>query len=350
LHAIAFDAETLTTSGPAVQLPNATVSVAPDNGAAQFGIAADGTLVFMAQRLQTSVRSLVWLDRTGRQEPVPFEPGTYTNPRVSPDGTRVALDIVGTPSRDVWILELARATATRLTTSAAEDLLPLWSPDGSRVFFASTQGGSTDLYSQAGDGASEARLELGGPAVDLPTSFTPDGSRLLVYEDFRDLKALVIETRAIEPLLTSNFDERLGEVSPDGRWLAYESDESGADVEVFVRPFPNVAERREKVSIAGGRWPRWGRPGGNELFFVSADGAMMAASVEFTPTLRIRGVTKLFDWERPPANRTGRPYDISPLDGRFLMTKVTQLGTTDGAEIGVVLNAFTELERATSAQ
>jgi serine/threonine-protein kinase len=347
LQAIEFDAATRQPRGTTVQLSNGNVAVAPDNGAAQFSIAGNGTLLFMPPRPPSTARSLVWVDRAGGQEAAAFEPGPYSNPRVSPDGTRVALDVIGTSSRDIWIFDLQRSASTRLTTSAAEDFLPLWSADGSRVFFSSGEGGSTDLYSQAADGASSARLELGGAPVHIASSVTPDGARVIVYEDFRDLKAFVVATGAVEPVLTSNFDERLGEISPDGRWIAYESDESGAQVEVFVRPFPEVADGRLQVSTAGGRYPRWRRPGSNELFYVTPDGSVMAASIATIPSLRVSGSAKLFEWERPPTGRSGAPYDVSPLDGRFLMTKRSAPAARNDAEISVVLNWFTEVRRAT---
>ncbi len=349
LQAIEFDAETRQVRGAPVQLPNAAVAVAPDNGAAQFAMASNGTLLLMPSRPPSLTNSLVWVDREGRQEALALEAGSYTNARVSPDGTSIALDVVGA-SRDIWIYDLQRSVSTRLTTSAAEDLLPLWSADGSRVFFSSTQGGSTDLYSQAADGAAPPKLELGGPLFHVANSVTPDGARVIVYEEFRDLKALVLATGEVEPVLISDFDERRGEVSPDGRFMAYESDESGGRFEVFVRPFPNVQDARVQVSTAGGRYARWGRPGTNELFYVTPEGSVMAASISATAPLRVGASTKLFDWDAPPAQRSGRPYDISPVDGRFLMTKRSNLPPRNDAEITVVLNWFTELRRATEAR
>ena len=125
----------------------------------------------------------------------------------------------------------------------------------------------------------------------------------------------------LEPLLHSELNHWLGVVSPDGNWVAYESDESGNQIEIFLRPFPNVSGRREKVSIDGGRYPVWGPKSSGELFYVDLNGGMMAASVTLSPGLSLGRVTKLFDWEKPPRGISGRAYDISPVDGRFLMTK-----------------------------
>ena len=134
----------------------------------------------------------------------------------------------------------------------------------------------------------------------------------------------------------------LGVVSPDGNWLAYESNESGERFEIFLRPFPNVSERREKVSLDGGRFPVWGPKGSNELFFVDLNGGMMAASVTLSPSLILGRVTRLFEWEKPPRGPSGTPYDVSPLDGRFLLEKPVTDGPS-GVNISVVLNWFEEL-------
>jgi hypothetical protein len=128
---------------------------------------------------------------------------------------------------------------------------------------------------------------------------------LIVVEDFKDLSLLnLARPDRLEPLLHSKFNERLGMVSPDGNWIAYESNESGDQTEIFLRPFPNVSERREKVSIDGGRYPVWGANGSGELFYVDPNGGMMAASVKLSRTSPWR-VTKLFDWKDHPGS-TGR--------------------------------------------
>ena len=153
----------------------------------------------------------------------------------------------------------------------------------------------------------------------------------------------------LEPLLHGEFVARLGVVSPDGNWLAYESNESGNRFEIFLRPFPNVSGRREKVSIEGGRFPVWGPKGSNELFFVDLDGGMMAASVTLSPSLSLGRVTRLFEWEKPPPGASGTPYDVSPIDGRFLLEKPATEGP-GVINISVVLNWFEELREQVSLQ
>lgn len=168
---------------------------------------------------------------------------------------------------------------------------------------------------------------------------------MLLGENFRDLSLLnLARPDRLEPLLRGEFVARLGVVSPDGNWLAYESNESGDRFEIFLRPFPNVSGRREKVSVEGGRFPVWGPTGSNELYFVDLEGGMMAASVTLSPSVSLGRVAKLFDWEKPPNGPSGTPYDVSSADGRFLLEKPATEGP-DAINISVVLNWTEELKR-----
>jgi serine/threonine-protein kinase len=344
LAAIAFDRDARTTRGEPTPLPGISIAAAADNGAAEFAISSTGTLIYI-EPLPPAARpllTLAWLDREGNEEALAIQPGGYMNPRVSPDGTRVVIDVLGA-NRDAWILDLRRASLTRLTNGPTEDLLPMWSPDGRRVFFGSDRGGNFDIYSQAADGSTEARIELARPGFQVPNSFTPDGAQLVVFEEYRDLGILELGQPDLKPLLQRESQDRLGEISPDGNWIAYESDESGAQIEIFVRPFPDVSAAREKVSLNGGRYPRWGASGSGELFYVDLEGAMMAATIEFSPRLSVENTTKLFDWQAPSSGLSGRPYDVSPLDGRFLVTRLVAPPVTNDRDISVVLNWFNEL-------
>jgi serine/threonine-protein kinase len=350
LKAISFDPDRQQTRGDPVSLPDIEIATTLDNGAAEFAVSETGTLLFITPNVfGQGLRTLSWVDRQGKEEPVPLAPGQYAYARVSPDGTRVALDIVGA-NRDIWIANLQRPGLTRLTSGPTEDMVPVWSRDGRRVFFASNRSGNGkfDVYSQAADGATMDRVEFAGPSEVHPISFTPDGTRLIVTEDFNDLSVLTLaRPDRLEPLLHSPFHEWLAEVSPDGNWIAYESDESGNQVEIFLRPFPNVLGRKEKVSIDGGRFPMWGPKDSGELFYVDLNGGMMSASVKLTPSLSLGRVTKLFDGQKPPRRTSGRSYDISPVDGRFLMIKPVTDGSSRAINISVVLNWFEELrERA----
>ena len=345
LNAIAFDPKTLEKRGETIAVPAITIATARDNGAAEFVVSATGTLLYVAPRAPVA-RTVSWVDRKGVREPLALTlgPNLYNVPRISPDGTRVALDMFsGDGNRDIWIWSLERQSLTKLTTGLSEELVPLWTPDSRRVFFASNRAGALDIYSQAADGASDAEVEFAGEGTQLPMSFTPDGARVIVSGNFREIGVLdLARPDRIKPLLRGEFTLGLGEVSPDGRWIAYESDESGNQFEIYLRPFPDVDAQREKISIAGGRYPRWNRQGNDELFYVNLDGAMMAASVQLSPSLELGPVTKLFDGVRPPTFVSGNQYDISPIDGRFLV--VANVATPgESTTISVVLNWFEEL-------
>jgi len=191
-----------------------------------------------------------------------------------------------------------------------------------------------------------ARVEFAGPGLQFPQSFTPDGTRLLVYENFKDISILTLaRPDRLEALVHGEFNRGLSVVSPDGNWIAYESNEEGDRFEIFLRPFPDVTVRREKVSIEGGRFPLWGPKGSGELFYLDLNGGMMAASVKLSPSLTLGRVTKLFDWEKPPRGMSSWRYDISPIDGRFLMTKPATVGPNGAINISVVLNWTEELKR-----
>jgi eukaryotic-like serine/threonine-protein kinase len=346
LKAIVFDPVARRIRGDPVSLPDIAVATSPDNGAAEFAVSETGTLLFITPAApDQNRRRLWWVDRQGKEEPLALAPGRYGYPRISPDGTRVALDIPGA-NRDIWIWNLQRSSLTQLTSGPTEDLLPVWSRDGTRVFFASDRTGTFDVYSQAADGATIARVEFAGPGAQFPNSFTPDGTRLLVSENFKDLSVLnLARPDRLEPLLHGAFTPTHPQVSPNGNWLAYESDESGKQYEIFLRPFPNVSERREKVSTDGGRFPLWGPKDSGELFYVDLNGNMMAASVKLSPRLSLGGVTKLFEWAKPRRGPGGTPYDISPVDGRFLITHPASEGSGGAVDISVVLNWTEELKR-----
>jgi eukaryotic-like serine/threonine-protein kinase len=347
LKAVAFDPETLQTHGDAVPLLDVELTTAPDNGAADFALSETGTLLFLppataTQRLQT----LMWVNRQGSEEPLALQPGQYNYPRISPDGTRLAFDIPGA-NRDIWLWSLRRRNLMKLTDGPTEDMTPLWTPDGQRIFFASNRSGIFHVYSQAADGSTKDRVEFAGPGSEAPTSITPDGTRVLIVENFKDLSVLNLAQHRVEPLLHSERNHWQGVVSPDGKWLAYESDEASDQIEIFVRPFPDVGGRREKVSLKGGRFPLWA-PNGGELYYVDPDGGMMAASVTLLPDLRLGQVVKLFDTQKPPRGISGRPYDVSRVDGRFLMGK--PVSAPDGVDISVVLNWLEELQQRVPAK
>ena len=198
--------------------------------------------------------------------------------------------------RDLWLWDLARAKLTRLTFGPGAS--PVWTPDSRRLLFSSNRGGVTSVYVQAADGAGSAtRVTEGVQRPQNPTAITADGTRVVLTEltptRGRDLRLLTLTpTPRVEPLLETRFEERNGSVSPDGRWLVYESNSDGP-FEIYVRPFPNVGDGEWQVSSAGGVQPLWA-PSGRELFYVAPDRALMTVPVESHGTTWSAGtVTKL---------------------------------------------------------
>ena len=328
LRAIPFDPTRLETHGTAAPvLPRlATTST----GAGDFAVAADGTLVYVdvPGSLAVNARTLVWVDRTGKEEPIAAPPRAYSHPRLSPDGTRVALCSID-QENDLWIWDLRRATLTRLTLDPGMDWFPVWTPDGRRIIFSSNRSGAFsefNLWWQAADGTGAAERLTTSSSAQFPTGITPDGTAVVFFEGKTtmgpDLLQLALDgTRQVTPLLQTKFEKRNGIVSPDGRWLAYESNSSGP-TEIYVRPFPNVGGGQWQVSTAGGKTPLWARSG-KELFYVGADGALLRVPVEASGTTWNAG-TPMRLLERgyyTPSGYVGRTYDVSPDGQRFLMIK-----------------------------
>jgi len=335
---VAFDPAAERVLGDPITISDLEVPTSADNGAADFALSETGTLAFLSSSLPATRRTLQWIDRGGQRHPIGLEPGPYVYPRLSPDGSRVALDTNRRGDRDIWILTLDRLNLTRLTDGPTEDIMPVWSRDGRRVFFSSDRTGNFDVYSQAADGASEPRVEFAGPGLQMTQSMTPDGSQLIVNVDFTDTSVIDLQPPGeLAPLLNLDATQLLASVSPDGHWVAYESNEAGGQQEVFVRPFPQVGARREKISLDGGRFPVWGPAASKELYYVNLKGEMMAASITLSPALALGPVTKLFDFVKPPAGGSGIPYDVSP-DGRFLTSILAPTETQGPTHVSVVLN------------
>jgi serine/threonine-protein kinase len=297
----------------------------------------------------------VWVNRDGREESLAAPARPYSYPRVSPDGTQVAVDVRDAES-DIWVWSLERATLTRLTFDPLFDRFPLWSPDGRRIVFSSQRDGSRgNVFWQMADGTGQPDrvVEDGNNNSQVfPTSFSPDGMRLLVYGDpdntqKDDVGIVSLEagsTRVVTPLLKTMFDERNAEVSPDGRWVAYESDESG-QLQVYVRPFPTVDGGRWQVSTSGGMQPLWAR-NGRELFYRSGD-AVMSVAVESGAGFVARNPVVLFKGQYAPS-LSGRNYDVSPDGRRFLMLKVGAGAVPQNPSpprVVIVENWFEDLKR-----
>jgi eukaryotic-like serine/threonine-protein kinase len=331
LHAVRFDPLQRAVLGdPVIVVEHMMMK---PSGAANYAVSRAGMLVYTptAAASATPISSLVWVDRKGHEEPINAPEWAYGPPRLSPDGTRVAVGVVEQGNTEVWILDLAGGTPRRLTFNPGMDGLPLWTPDGQRIIFMSDRGGTLNLYSQAADGTGVVdRLTTTGRR-QWPTSITSDATHLFGFEDGSPTHAVVLlhmtktADTARSALGTSTverlFPGRRGEISPDGRYLAYESAESGRS-EVHVRPFPLVNGGRWQISTRGGTRAAWSR-NGRELFYIDESMTLIGVPVQTSgPTFRIGGAAKVFDMKYAEPNPS-RHYDVSRDGRRFLMLKTS---------------------------
>jgi serine/threonine-protein kinase len=349
LHAVAFDlnrTEAVDHSVPvldSVALPSTPGSITALR--ADMAVAGNGTLIYVPAASQAVARTLAWFDRRGLEEPINTPSRAYTYPRLSPDGTRVALDIRD-QENDIWIWDFGRKTLTRFTTDPALDRMPLWTPDGRRVVFSSDRAGPANIYWQPADGTGTAERLTQSPLAQFPNSISPDGAQLVVRMNApgsTDLMAVSLgQDHKVRPLVRSPFNEDDGEISPDGRWLAYQSNESGR-FEIYVRPFPNTESGRWLVSTDGGMQALWAR-NGQELFYLSPNGALMSVRVVRGDTWTTDSPMKLFDARHYIGTSiiSGRTYDVSPDGQRFLMIKVVESDATSAPSQIVVVQHFDE--------
>jgi serine/threonine-protein kinase len=323
------------------------VSVGP-NGAAQFALAEDGSLVFAKGVSGLGRRTLVWIDREGREEAVNVPPRSYTYARLSPDDTRVALD-ARDQQNDIWIWYLLRGTLERLTSDPGLNRLPVWTRDGKRVAFTSDRDGTEGIYWQAADASGTAERLSPEGFEGGPSSFSPDGTRLVFLAPLTgpgDLGILTLAPTQRTDMLFNDpsFSETNGEVSPDGQWLAYESEESGR-AEIYLRPFPDVHASRRLVSTGGGTRPLWSR-NGRELFYYVAPDTIMAVPVKAEKELELGRPTVALKGGFAVAVNAGRHYDVSRDGRRFLLLKdVDDAEARDTPQLVIWLHWSEELKR-----
>ncbi len=315
LWAVPFDRNALEVTGDAVPLREGVEVNA--QGFARFALGRDGTLVHVPAGITRST-SVVWVDREGTVTPlIDNRPDVFLHPRLSPDGTQVAVSLDVGSERQIWVADIERGTLARLTFAGTQNRVPAWTPDGDRITYASGESSqSLDLYWKRADGAGMAEPLLTGEENLRAVSWTPDGQHLAFYEitaNGRDIWDLP-DDGTPAPFLVTPFDERTPTFSPDGRWLAYVSDESGRD-EVYVQPYPGPGGK-QLVSTEGGTEPLWSRDG-RELFYRQTS-RLMAVSVETEPGFSAGLPRVLFEgYETDPNAITN--YGVS-LDGqRFLM-------------------------------
>jgi Tol biopolymer transport system component len=307
-------------------------------------VAATGLVAY--RKSTSSQRQLTWVDRSGTVRGTVGDPDDMlSHPNVSPDGRRVLVSRRVQGNFDVWLLDGTRAS--RVTFDAARDGFPVWSPDGTRIVFQSSRTGPNDLYQKLTSGAGAEERLVASDQSKVPNSWSADG-RFLLYHSISpqadaDLWVLpMMGDRTPSVVLKTPFRETRGTFSPDGRWVAYQSNESGRH-ETYVRPFvppgeagtaAGAAAGQWQVSTAGGIMPVW-RPDGKELYYLNPGGAMMAAPIAFTGATLAPGAPVVLFPTRIVGGgvdvQQGRQYDVAR-DGRFLIN--TEL---DGAVAPITL-------------
>jgi len=345
LMAVPFDLKRLAVTGsPATILEG--IRANPSSGWAEFSTSMNGSLAYVpGGSLDLTERTLLWVDRKGAARPLAMPTRAYLSPRLSPDGLRVA---AGIEAAGLWIYDLARGTLARVTDPGGAFPLPIWTPDGKSMTFRFTVSGSLNLGWIPIDGSRPAERLTTSDNMQSPGSWSPDGKVLAFSDDDPtsgwDIWVLKLEDeRKPQPFLQTPFNEGAPMFSPDGHWLAYESDETGQR-ETYVRPFPGPGGKWQ-ISTDGGIEPVWAR-NGRELFYRSGD-KMMVAAVTTKPGFSAAKPTPLFEghYERGSFTYAMQPdYDVSADGQRFLMVKASELEST-AAQVNVVLNWSDEVRR-----
>jgi serine/threonine protein kinase len=342
LMAAPFDPGRLHVTGAAVPVIEGVLQ-ASSTGATQYSFSDNGALVYIPGRsLAVERGKLVWVDRKGTEQPIAAPERSFVRPRVSPDGRRLAVAIADAGFQ-IWIYDLDRETLTRLTFEGGINLDPVWTPDGKRIAFES--GGPGNLFWQAADGSGKAERLTTNEYGQLPVSWSPDGQVLAFVElspsTGRDIWTLRLDDRKPQAFLQTPFSEGAPAFSPDGRWLAYGSDESGR-LEIYVQPYPGPGGKWQ-ISTDGGTEPAW-NPNGRELFYRQGT-KMMGVDVTTQPSFSVGKPRTLFEGQfAPSATPSDRNYDVSPDGQRFLMVKTLEQEQPI-SQINIVLNWFEELKQ-----
>jgi Tol biopolymer transport system component/DNA-binding winged helix-turn-helix (wHTH) protein len=308
---------------PDADKPNGEPSLLASN-AMYPSVSNDGTLVY----LDAPLEQLAWFDRQGKRLSLVGEPagGTFY-PAISPDGRFIAAEMLINGNLDIWVVDIARGSRTRITSDIATDILPLWSPNGEDLFYGSYRSGSVDIWTRRADAGTNEALLFSTPINDRVSDVSRDGGRLFYSamnpkggEDLWYLTRGASGKWEPQPFLQTLAKERSAKFSPDGRYVAYLSDDSGRD-ELYVRPFP-AGDRKWAISADGASQPRWSRDG-REIFF-SENGTLMAVPVSTTPEFSAASPVRLF-FHAILTRTEGEPhYDVSADRKRILASDMVQ--------------------------
>lgn len=333
LMAVPFDLKLLQITGVPVAVLKGVMRCL-ECGGGQYGISDNGVLVYIPENLSAADRHLVWVDRTGKEQPIPAPSHAYTRPVLSPDGQRIVVGSEG----EARVYDLARDSLTQVAAGGNA----VWTSDGQRVAFQRTSDGHINIYWQKTDGTGEAEQLTAGANRQAPGSFSADG-QLLAFTDINpttgsDIWVLRLSDRQIRPVIEDPKDQTAPRFSPDGRWLIYTSDESGKR-EIYVRAYPGPGAKL-KISNDGGVEPLWSR-NGREVFYRNGD-QVFGVDISTRAALSASKPRLLFEGQYLRAQDSLPNWDVSPDGQRFLMLKAIELNVT---QVNVVLNWFEELKQ-----
>jgi eukaryotic-like serine/threonine-protein kinase len=343
-----FDVKSLQLSGDPFPVAE-DVHFFPQTFFAPFSVSQNQVLVYQTRAAAGGLSQLVWFDRSGKPLGTLGSSAFQANPRISPDGKRVALDVTDprTGNIDVWIYETIGTIATRFTSHIAIDACPVWSPNGDRIAFMSFRGGHADVYVKSAGGERNEEPVFLSQSAKYPTDWSRDGKYVLyrALDPKSNTELWIVPIGSGEkpkPFLRAAFDVTDGQFSPDGRWVAYDSNESGR-VEIHVAPFPGPGGSW-RISTTGGSQPRW-RADGRELFYIAPDGKLMTVAVKSGPTFEAEPPKPLFSTRpREPAYAGDLfNYDVSADGQRFLVNN--EIGQTAAPALDAVVNWAPDRER-----
>jgi serine/threonine-protein kinase len=351
LLAVPFDLSSLEVEGVAVPVVEG-VKVDSRSGAANFSFSNLGSLLYVSGKSDADMRELVWVDRRGQARPFTDAKDEFRHPTLSPDGLRLAISIEGV-GQNIWLYDMARGTLTKLTYEM--DWRPAWTPDGSRIAYTSNRVAMPPgIVWRSTDGSGEVEVLVASENPVFTGSWSPDGKVLAYTDGFgeevlpkratgNDIWLLRLEgERKPEPFLRTQFDEFGPEFSPDGRWIAYVSNESGRN-EVYLASFPRPGGKRQ-ISTGGGTSPRWAR-NGKELFYRNGN-RMMAVAISLQPEFKASTPQVLFEGEYEEAGRPDTPhnYDVTP-DGRQFVMLRPYVEPSAPSQLIMALEWFDDLSR-----
>ncbi len=354
LMAVPFDAQKFEVTGPAVPMAEGVMQSATA-GFAQYSFSKTGSLVYVPGGNQAERLRLVWVNRTGAEEPLNAPVNAYLNPRVSPDGQRLAVGLNGEEGQ-IWQYNFSRQTLTRMTFEGSVNNYPAWTPDGMRIAFVSNKEGPLHIFWQLADGSGglerlgasdNQNSDISGQA-GAPSGWSPDGNYVafnVITPSGIDVILFSVNDRKLQEILKGPFNQSAATFSPDGRWLMYVSDESGR-YEVYVMAFPGPGGKWQ-ISNDGGTEPVW-NPNDREIFYRSGD-KMMAVDIAAQPGFSVGKPHLLFTGPYAPTPITFPNYDVSRDGQRFLMLKPVDQTEAPATQINVIANWFEELKQKVPA-